>query len=192
MYVPRVVAVLMAGALVSAFGQDSQSLGDAARQARLQKQELQKQEKERKDKSAAPKSDDAQAAKPAKKVVTNEEIPEHVGSTLTSASKPAKPTPSYAPPTYEPQKPPAEQWQAMILAQKNAVGNLQHAIESLTESVRYPESCVVDCAQRYEEQRNREQQLESMKAQLEQQQKRLEQLQESARKQGFGSAVYDP
>jgi DNA repair exonuclease SbcCD ATPase subunit len=195
MYLPRVVAVLMAGALVSvqpALSQDSQSLGDAARQARLQKQELQKQEKDRKDKSAAAKSGDAQAAKPAKRVVTNDEIPEHVGSTLTSASKPAKPAPSYSPSSYGSQRAPAEQWQAIILAQKNAVGNLQHAVESLTESIRYPESCVVDCAQRYAEQRNREQQLESMQAQLEQQQKRLEDLQESARKQGFGSAVYDP
>jgi len=195
MYVPRVVAVLMAGALVAVplvISQDSQSLGDAARQARLQRQELQKQEKDRKDKSAAANSNAAQAAKPAKKVVTNDEIPEHVGSTLTSASTPAKPIPSYLPPRYEPQKAPAEQWQAIFLAQKNAVAYLQHAVERLTESMRYPEACVTDCAQKYEEQRIKEKQLESMKAQLEQQQKRLEELQESARKQGFGSAVYDP
>jgi hypothetical protein len=31
-----------------------------------------------------------------------------------------------------------------------------------------------------------------MRAQLEQQQKKLEEMQESARKQGFGSQVYDP
>jgi hypothetical protein len=31
-----------------------------------------------------------------------------------------------------------------------------------------------------------------MKGQLEEQQKRLEDLQESARKQGFGSSVYEP
>lgn len=190
MYLPRVVAVLMAAALVSiqfAISQDSQSLGDAARQTRLQKQE-----KDRKDKSAAAKSNDAQAARPAKKVITNDEIPEHVGSTLTSASQPAKPTPSYVPPTYGPQKAPAEQWQAMILAQKNTVGYLLHAVERLSESLRSPESCVVNCAQKYEEQRIKQQQLDSMKAQLEQQQKRLEELQESARKKGFGSAVYDP
>jgi hypothetical protein len=31
-----------------------------------------------------------------------------------------------------------------------------------------------------------------MKAQLEEQKKQLENMQDSARKQGFGSAVYDP
>jgi hypothetical protein len=31
-----------------------------------------------------------------------------------------------------------------------------------------------------------------MKAQLEEQQKALEEMQESARKEGFGSTVYDP
>jgi hypothetical protein len=31
-----------------------------------------------------------------------------------------------------------------------------------------------------------------MKAQLEEQQKKLEDMQESARRQGFGSQVYDP
>jgi len=34
--------------------------------------------------------------------------------------------------------------------------------------------------------------VEILKSQLEQQQKRLEEMQEEARHQGYGSAVYDP
>ena len=43
-----------------------------------------------------------------------------------------------------------------------------------------------------EQQLRKQEQLESMKAQLEQQQKSLEEFQDAARKQGFGSSVYDP
>jgi hypothetical protein len=43
-----------------------------------------------------------------------------------------------------------------------------------------------------ERQREKEQQLESMQTRLVEQQKRLEELQEAARKQGFGSSVYEP
>jgi predicted TIM-barrel fold metal-dependent hydrolase len=69
---------------------------------------------------------------------------------------------------------------------------MQRAMDRLQSSIRYPEACVVDCAQRVERQRAKEQQLESMQARLAEQQKRLEELQEAARKQGFGSSVYEP
>lgn len=81
----------------------------------------------------------------------------------------------------------------MIQAQKNALASLQSEIASLSESIHYAGgNCVANCVQWNERQQQKQQQLEGMKAQLEQQQKRLEDLQESARKQGFGSSVYDP
>ena len=115
---PRVFVLLAASALFSALflaslayaQDDSQSLGDAARQARLQKQQKDAQAKD----VSAPSSDtpnkDAQSkdgqskdgqsndssssdgtakdATPAKAhhVITNEELPSHVGPTWTSAS----------------------------------------------------------------------------------------------------------
>src|ERR1035438_2230153 len=79
---------------VPSFGQDSPSLGDVARQARLQKQQTDKdaqdasknppaKEAQGKDipGTAAPAKDATANAQPkaAKKVITNDEIPEHVG-----------------------------------------------------------------------------------------------------------------
>jgi hypothetical protein len=43
-----------------------------------------------------------------------------------------------------------------------------------------------------ERQREKQQRAERMQAQLEDQKKRLDDMQESARKQGYGSSVYDP
>lgn len=178
MHVPRVVVLLAVAALVSVVcAQDSPSLGDAARQARLQKQ------KDAKPDSAAASSADPD--KSPKKVVTNDDIPESVEPIPTSG-----PTP---PPSNSGQrKLSAEQWKALIQAQQKALASMQRAMDRLKNSIRYPEACVVDCAQRVERQRAKEQQLEAMQARLAEQQKRLEELQEAARKQGFGSSVYEP
>jgi predicted ribosome quality control (RQC) complex YloA/Tae2 family protein len=43
-----------------------------------------------------------------------------------------------------------------------------------------------------ERQKEKQQQVERLKSQLEDQQKRLEDMQEQARKQGYGTSVYDP
>jgi Skp family chaperone for outer membrane proteins len=169
----------------AARAQDSQSLGDAARQARLQKQQ-----KDAKAKDAPASSKDSQPPKPPKKIVTNEDIPEHVGSTLTSAHTPR--TPAYVPPSYGPRPAIADQLKSMIQAQKAGIVSLQRNIDNLTQSLEHPETCLTDCAQKNESQRAKAMQLEAMKVQLDQQQKRLESLQELIRKRGFGSAVYDP
>lgn len=180
MHVPRIVVLLAVAALVSvAYAQDSPSLADAARQARLQKQ------KDPKPDSTA--ASGAEPAKSQKKVVTNDDIPESVGSIPT-----ATPTSRNAPPSSGTRKLSAEQWKTLIQAQQKILASMQRAIDNLKNSIRYPEACVVDCAQRMERQREKEQQLESMQARLAEQQKRLEDLQEAVRKQGFGSSVYEP
>src|SRR5579859_3895899 len=186
MGVPRIFVLFAATLLASAlfaWGQDSPALGDAARQARRQKQE-----KEAKD---TPAPGDT-TSKPPKKVVTNDDIPEHVGSTLTLHRSPTS-VPDYTPPTsYGSYQGRPEQWKAAIRAQKTSIETMQHAIDSLKSSIRFPEACINDCVQRNERQLQKERQVESMEAQLSVQQKRLEELQEAARKQGFGSATYDP
>jgi hypothetical protein len=186
----QLVGFILAGAFLSvsvAWAQDSQPLGDAARQVRVRKQQ-----KEAKAKDAPAKSNDGQPTKSTRKVVTNEDIPEHVGSTLTSARNSRTPPYTYVPPSYGTPQAPAEQWKAMFQAQKSAMTSLQQAIDNLTDSIEHPKTCITDCEQQNLSQRMKAQQLDSMKAQLEAQQKRLEDLQELARKQGFGSAVYDP
>jgi hypothetical protein len=53
-------------------------------------------------------------------------------------------------------------------------------------------NCVSNCVQWNERQKQKRNQVESMKAKLEQQQKGLEDFEKAARTQGFGGAVYDP
>jgi hypothetical protein len=99
----------------------------------------------------------------------------------------------YVPPSSTPSTGAAESWKAVIQAQKNAIASLQSEIVSLSESIHYAGgNCVANCVQWNERQQQKQQQLEGMKAQLEQLQKHLEDLQESVRKKGFGSSVYDP
>ena len=87
----------------------------------------------------------------------------------------------------------ADQWKEQILAQKNSLMTLQSQIAELANSIQYAgANCVANCVQWNERQQQKQEQLETMKAQLEQNQKSLEEMQDAARKQGFGSSVYDP
>jgi len=186
----RVFALFAAGAcmcVLLANAQDSQSLADAARQARLQKQQKDAQAND----SPAGTNDAPSAKTP--RVITNDEIPEHVGSTLTPAHSPEPQAPTYGQRSYGTRKTPADQWKSQIQAQKNAIALLQREIASLSGSIHFPVNCLPNtCAQRTERQLAKEDRVEIMKQQLVEQQKRLEDLQDSARKQGFGSSVYDP
>jgi len=203
---------------------DSPSLGDVARQARLQKQkEAQAQSKDVPAKDAQPAAastsskdfakDKETSSQPAssktapgkdesakvilvkgsKKVVTNDEIPEHVGPTSTlpvTVKAPGAPDP---PPNYEPGKVPANYLKNQILQMKQYISNLESSIQDLTDSIRYSGgSCVSNCAQWNAQQQQKQQQVESMTSQLAQMQKVLEATQEMARKQGYNSAIYDP
>jgi len=200
----RFLLLFSAGAFLFALaanGQDnSASLGDVARRARLQKQQKEAEEKAAPAKAAPGKDSqdqetpakDAQPKAP-KKVITNDEIPEHVGPTRTLAPSSKTPVVNYAQPDYGAVKIPAERWKSQIEAQRNQVTVLQQHIDRVNALLPYAEgNCVADCAQANERKREMLQELESMKAQLQQQQKRLEDMQEAARKQGYGSSVYDP
>ncbi len=154
----------------SAYGQDSPSLGDLARQQRQQK--------------TAPGKD---AKTP--KVITNEEIPERPQMASSSGTGGRA---SMLASSNEPKQPP-EHWKSQIIAQKNQVASLQREIDELNESIRFaPANCVANCVGWNERQREKQQRVERMQAQLEDQKRRLDDMQESARKQGYGSAVYDP
>jgi hypothetical protein len=171
----RFVAVSCLLAAVS-YGQDSQSLGDVARQTRQQKQ----------GKNAA--SKDAQT----RKVLTNDEIHEHPSSTVEDAGDQSHEPVSSNPPTRA-GKISAEQWKAQIQAQNNVVSSLQKQIDKLNASIHFVEANLyVNGPQYNKRQAQKQQEVERAQAQLEEQKKRLEDMQESARKQGYGSSVYDP
>ena len=174
-----------------ALAQNDQSLGDAARHAREQKQQKSAQGKEDTSKDAQGKNPSAKTPK----VVTNDEIPEHSPTTaaVPAGSAVQYPVPSYSPPpSVGGWRMPPEQIKAMILAQKNIISSLQSEIDRTNDSIHYSSGACSSCAQWNERQREKQQAVERMRAQLEDQKKRLEDLQEAARRQGYGSSVYDP
>jgi len=171
-------------AMGTGYAQDSPSLGDLARQQRQQK--VQAKTAEGKDAKSS-------------KVITNEEIPgrarlaagsvasgqEQEGETSQAESSGGAKQPA--------EHLAAEHWKSQILAQKNQITALQRQIAELNESIRFaPANCVANCVAWNEHQKGKQEQVERMQAQLEDQKKQLDEMQESARKQGYGSAVYDP
>jgi hypothetical protein len=148
-----------------------QSLGDVAREQR------QKQAK------------DAHATR---KVLTNEDLP--------AATEPASPTSISTDHHYTAPASPAsndtraaERWKAMIEMQKNSIASLQSRIDQVNSSIHFASgACVANCAQWNEQQIKRQDDVQRMQQQLDQQKKQLENMQESARKAGLGSSVYEP
>lgn len=218
---PRFVFLLAAGILLAAAPamsqDDTPSLGDVARQSRQQKQQKAAQSSSEskpeansnnngdqakgspaKDGPGSQASKDTKSSKGAqvvpasKKVITNEEIPEHVGPTRTAKSA-QNGGEEEEPPQQENGKESADYWKSRIQSQKSAIAALKSDIDSMQSSIQYAGgNCVSGCAEWNERQQQKQQQIETMKSQLEEQQKQLEDMQEQARKQGYGSSVYDP
>lgn len=147
-------------------GHDEPSLGDVARQSRQQRQQT------------------------AKRVITNDEIPEHPSPARPPALYQQNPYASYQQPTYTM---PANYVKQQILGQKRAIARQEAEIERVNSSIQYAGgSCAVGCGQWNERQREKQEQVERMKQMLDQMKANLETVQEMARRQGYGSSVYDP
>jgi hypothetical protein len=161
-------------------GQDEQqSLGDVARKTREQKQ----QNKETQGKTKA-------TAK-APRVITDEQVAHSTNepSPATSSRDDSSTSSADAPAG----KLPPDQWRSRILAQKNAVSTLQSNIDKVNESIQFaPGNCVSGCVQWNERQKQKQSEVEQMRAELAEQQKRLGEMQDAARQQGYGSSVTDP
>jgi glucose/arabinose dehydrogenase len=186
----QIVSLLIANLFFCALlaqGQDSQSLAEAARQSRIQKQQKDTQAKD-----TVPSEADTQPAKEPR-VITNDDIPENAGSTQSLENSPHGYRVSNAPSNTAARKTSADQWKSRIQAQKNSIASMQREIASLSGSIHFPENCLPrTCAQRNERQLEKQNRVEIMNHQLDEQRQRLEELQESARKEGYGNSVYDP
>ena len=148
----------------------SQSLADVAREERLKR--------EAKKGHAVP------------KVITNEDLPEHSNSDDSALSNRAS---GESAPSRPMGSKPAEQWRAEIAAQRKAVDALQSQLDRLNSSIHFaPGTCVRNCVQWNEQQIQKQDELQHRQADLEQQKKNLEDMQEAARKEGYGNAVYEP
>jgi hypothetical protein len=168
---PKVVAVA-ALILFTVAASRAQSLGDVAREQR-QKQ--------------------AASQHATRKVVTNEEIPEHEEepASSTSANTGERDTAVAAPASNNTHA--GEQWKAKIEAQKSSVASLQSQIDKLNSSIHFVEANRYYNGVQYNERQIKKQdEVQRMQKQLDEQKKQLEDLQESARKAGLGSSVYEP
>ena len=124
-------------------------------------------------------------------MITNEQISGHASVALTPVATNGEKTDP--PASSDSAKKSAEDWKSQIQDQKSQVVSLQSQVDALSESIRFaPGNCVANCVEWNEHQKEKQQQVERMQAQLEDQKKQLEEMQDSARKQGYGSAVYDP
>jgi hypothetical protein len=199
---PRVVLMFATLTLLCgfAYAQDDQSLGDLARQVRAQKQQKAGQGKDTAKSLTA--SSDATEPKTAR-ALTNDDVPDHSNDKSVSSShsdskksesgdsKDSNPSDSATNPADREAQ--AETWKSQIQTQKSNIEQLQQQIADVSSSIQYAgANCVSNCEQWNEHQRHKQEQVETMKSQLEQLQHQLEEMQESARKQGFGSSVYEP
>jgi hypothetical protein len=219
------LAALILGPVL-VYGQDdeSPSLGDVARQARVAKQQKDAQvgvapiqdnggaaatgskdlssqraagtavQSKAQVSTASPRTPakSAQSSKPVKRVITNEDMG---AANVVTGSSQLPETSSAQPETSEKAdgKNPPEFWTSQIAAQKNSIASLKNNIDELSASIQYaPGNCVEGCVEWNQHQQEKQQQVDSMKAQMEQMQRQLEETQEAARKQGYGSSVYDP
>ena len=161
--------------------QDSESLGDVARQARQQKQDKESQDNR-----------DGGAAK-APKVITNEEISSGSTSVPENSGSVADTPKADEPHSSESAKQSAESWRSQILAQKQSIGSLEAEIAKLSDSIQFaPANCVSGCVQWNERQQQKQQEVGRMRSQLDTLNQHLQEMQEAARQQGYGSSIYDP
>ena len=156
---------------------DTPSLGDLARKQR--------------EKQAKGKEKDV---KP-KKVLTNEDLPaapEDSGSNVvTEAGTEQGAEATVAPAGAVLQD--GEHWKAAITQQKAALADLKGHMEKLKDSIHFVEANAYRNGVEYNKiQAHKQEELQRLQGQLDEQQKNLEKMQESARKAGFGSAVWDP
>jgi len=128
------------------------------------------------------------------KVITDESLPEHTTSEPDSSTPSAQDGAENDSGSATRQgKLSPEEWKSRIQAQKGAVDSFESNIAELEKSIQFaPGNCVAGCVEWNERQKQKQQEVEHMKSQLEIAKNKLEDMQDAARKQGYGSSVYEP
>jgi hypothetical protein len=172
----RSICVLLALVLLMVTASYGQALGDVARDQRKK-----------------------QAAKDThapRKVITDEDMPEHAESApspspSTSGGDGERGDSSFHPAAQVAQS--GEQWKAAIQAQKNSVADLQRQVDQLNASIHFVEANRYTNGVQYNQyQAKKQQESQRIQKRLDGEKKKLADMQEAARRQGFGSVVYEP
>jgi len=156
---------------------DTPSLGDLARKQKQKQQDA-------KDKGVKP-----------KKVVTDEDMPEHPLESSTGETSDNDDTPHADQEASSARvvSRNGDQWKAAISQQKNAIAELKARIDKAQNSIHFVEANAYRNGVEYNKiQAQKQQEVERAQNQLAEMQKNLEKMQEDARRAGFASAVWDP
>jgi len=146
---------------------DDQSLGDVARQQRLTQQTKKDQ--------------------PAPKVITNDDLTSQAADDSPSGPSQHEPIPQLK------NEKSAAQWQAQIAAQERVIADLQNRMQRLNSSVHFAYDSSYYGAEQYNMHQQKKLDLvQQMQQQLDEQKQKLAELQEAARKDGYGNAVWEP
>lgn len=87
----------------------------------------------------------------------------------------------------------AQGWRTRILNQKSQIASLQAQIQNVKASLRVPlDSSGYYAAQANQRTQAKVQEIDDLQQKLQIENQKLQDLQESARKAGFGSAIYEP
>jgi hypothetical protein len=190
----RSAFTLIAVALLSAvcLAQDSQSLGDLARQVRAQKQAKDSASKSSSDSKDQDSTSTDHSRPKASRIITNDDSPNTQDMTPVVA-KQSFGSAAASVQTAGNHEAQGEHWKSEIQSQKETIASLQNEITELSNSIHYAgATCVANCEKWNEHQQQKQEKVEAMKARLEEQKHHLEEMQEESRKQGFGSSIYDP
>ncbi len=129
----------------------------------------------------------------AKKVVTEEDIPSHPEASASEEEVAAPHGEKPATPSADDVLKNGEQWRASIAQQKAAVADLKSRVDRLNASIRFVSASAYTNGVEYNKmQARRQQEAQRLQGELDEQKKNLEQMQETARRAGYGSAVWDP
>jgi len=170
-------AVLLAGILL-AQNLCAQSLGDIARQQREKKK---------------------QPATTPNKVLTNEDLstpghPDGAASDEAQNKKNPRQKTSARTAQSKEDEPSAEELRAAIQDKKAAIAEIQGEIAKLQSTINHVQNnrnIYTNAPEYNEAQKRKEQEVDRLKGVLQQQQDELKDLQQTARKAGYGSALYD-
>jgi len=183
-FVVVAVTVFLASASLGQSSCNPPSLADLARKQRESKQ---KDAKDAKDASAKAKGAPAKA----KKVVTDEDMPEHAPDSDEAVDGPHDE--ASVPKSADDVVRTGDQWKAAIAQRKAALAELKNRMDKLNGSIHFVEANAYRNGVEYnKKQEQKQQDVERMQAQYDDQKRDLEQMQENARKAGYGSAVWDP
>lgn len=191
MRLPRILTLFAASVYACALmvsAQDSPPLGDVARQTREKQQQAQNNAPATGSPSDAITSQ-SDAQPKTSHVITNEDMPAHHAAPATAPDSTNRA--NLRPAASEPKRP-AAYWRAQALQLKTSIAQVQRHIDTLTDSLHAVLTNSTDEPVWNLREKERQRQITDLQAQLDNLHRRLEETQEAARRQGYGSSVYDP